>query len=131
MLPASTWKFALPAKVADLILFRTGYRTQLPTLAGLLQEDGKTTAAYQQDLHACQTLSSKRQFINGEVKSEALLGATVGALAGALEDGADGLIAGAVAGTLIGGADRAWEVRDERQSIIVRCLQNRGHNVVG
>ncbi len=93
--------------------------------------DGEATATYAADLNACQTLATSREYVNGDVNTEALLGATVGALAGALEDGTDGFFAGAVAGTLVGGADRVWAVRDERKAIVVRCLQNRGHNVVG
>jgi len=93
--------------------------------------DGETTVTYKQDLQACQKLAGSREFDNGDVRTEALLGATFGALTGALEEGTDGLIVGAVAGSLIGGADRAWEVRDERKSIVVKCLENRGHNVVG
>ena len=93
--------------------------------------DGETTAAYRQDLQACQTLAQAREFDNGDVRTEALLGATFGALTGALEEGTDGLIAGAVAGSLIGGAESAWDVRDERKSIVIKCLVNRGHNVVG
>ena len=93
--------------------------------------DGEITTAYQQDLQACQTLAQSREFDNGDVRTEALLGATFGALTGALEEGTDGLIAGAVAGSLIGGAESAWDVRDERKSIVIKCLVNRGHNVVG
>ncbi|MEM7256653.1 MAG: glycine zipper family protein, partial [Pseudomonadota bacterium] len=93
--------------------------------------DGAKTAAYQSDLQACQSLAGSRYFDNGDVRTEALLGATFGALVGALDEGSDGLMAGAVAGSIIGGAERAWDVRDERKAIVVKCLTNRGHNVVG
>lgn len=93
--------------------------------------DGERTASYQVDLQSCQSLAATRDFDNGDVRTDALLGATFGALVGALEEGTEGLVAGAVAGSVIGGAERAWDVRDERKAIVVKCLENRGHNVVG
>ena len=93
--------------------------------------DGAQDAQFNADLAQCQNLAKDKKFWNGDVKSEAAAGAVVGAVIGVIEDGGEGAAAGAVVGGLIGGADRAWEVRDERKSIVIQCMVGRGHSVVG
>ncbi|MEM6987168.1 MAG: glycine zipper family protein [Pseudomonadota bacterium] len=85
--------------------------------------DGAKTTAFDTDLAACQQLATERKYTNGDVKSEALLGALIGAIS----DGGEG----AVAGALVGGGARSWDVREERKVIVISCMSNRGHNVVG
>ena len=43
----------------------------------------------------------------------------------------EGAIAGAVVGAIAGGGARMNKTRDERRQIVVRCMQGRGHSVVG
>lgn len=92
--------------------------------------DGAQNADYVNDLASCQSLSNEREYLNGDVRSDGAAGALIGALAGA-EDGVEGAVAGAVVGMLLGSAGRAWDVRDEKKGIVVKCMTNRGHNVVG
>lgn len=93
--------------------------------------DGPETAKYESDLGACKTLAEKRSYTNDDVKSEAALSAVVGAAVGTIEEGSEGAIGGAIVGGLFGAGDRAWETRDERKNIVVQCMKQRGHRVVG
>lgn len=93
--------------------------------------DGPTNITYSQDLADCRALAKQRSYTNGDVKSDALLGAGVGALAGGIDDGVDGAIGGLILGGLLGGGGRAWETQEERKAIVINCLSQRGHRVVG
>lgn len=93
--------------------------------------DGPRDISYTQDLSECRNLAEQRSYANGDVKNEALLGAGIGAVAGGIDEGIDGAIGGLILGSLIGGAGRAWETQDERKQIVVECLKQRGHRVVG
>ncbi|MBB1489639.1 glycine zipper family protein [Oceanospirillum sediminis] len=93
--------------------------------------DGPKNPRYHNDLEACSSLAEQRSYTNDDVKSEALLGAGIGALFGALEDGGKGAVAGAVIGGATGGGSRAWDTRNEQKQIVIQCMRNRGHNVVG
>lgn len=93
--------------------------------------DGPKNQRYHNDLAACSSLAEQRSYTNDDVKSEALLGAGLGALFGALEDGGEGAVAGAVIGGAAGGGSRAWDTRNEQKQIVIQCMRNRGHNVVG
>jgi len=93
--------------------------------------DGQKAGSYDQDLAVCASLAEQRGYLNDDVKSEALLGAGVGALVGVLEDGGSGALAGAVVGGATGAGSRAWETRDEQKKIVIQCMRGRGHNVVG
>ncbi|MCM8856991.1 MAG: glycine zipper family protein [Candidatus Thiodiazotropha sp.] len=93
--------------------------------------DGDIDSHYEVDLIACSSLSEERGFINDDVKSEALLGAAIGAVAGAVDDGSDGAVGGAIVGGVLGGGGRAWETREEREQIVIECMKQRGHRVVG
>lgn len=92
--------------------------------------DGPQNAQFQADLAACQSVAQQKKFNNGDVRTEALVGAVFGAVAGAVEDSSDA-VGGAIVGAAFGGGERAWEVRGERKNIVINCLTNRGHNVVG
>ncbi len=93
--------------------------------------DGDTGAGYHQDLQACQALSRQRGYLNDAVKSQMLLGGALGSVVGAVEEGSRGALAGAVVGGAIHGIGRAWKVREERERIIIDCMKQRGHDVVG
>jgi uncharacterized protein YcfJ len=90
--------------------------------------DGPQTVAYQNDLAECQALAKQRVFLNEDTRSDALVGALIGGALGALDGDALG---GAAVGGIAGGASGAYEVRDERKSIVIQCLKGRGHPVVG
>lgn len=93
--------------------------------------DGPIDLTYSQDLADCRALARQRSYTNGDVKSDALLGAGIGALAGGLDEGLDGAIGGLLLGGLLGGGGRAWETQGERKAVVVNCLSQRGHRVVG
>lgn len=92
--------------------------------------DGPKGRVFQQDLAACQSLAKQRSYVNGDVKTGALIGATLGLLAGSGGD-RDDMVGGALGGALIGGGGEALEARDERKDIVVECMRQRGHRVVG
>ncbi|MCG7493676.1 hypothetical protein [Thalassobius sp. Cn5-15] len=61
-----------------------------------------------------------------------LLGAGVGAVAGAAEEEELGAaLAGAAIGGLIGRAEGEAEINEDRRAVMLRCLQNKGHSVLG
>ncbi|CUH83024.1 hypothetical protein TM5383_00206 [Thalassovita mediterranea] len=61
-----------------------------------------------------------------------LVGAGVGAVAGAIEEEDLGsAIAGAAIGGLIGRAEGEAEINEDRRAVMLRCLQNKGHSVLG
>jgi hypothetical protein len=93
--------------------------------------DGPKNVIYTQDLADCRTLAKQRSYTNGDVKSDALLGAGIGAVAVGVDEGVEGAIGGLILGGLIGGSGRAWETQGERKEVVVECLKLRGHRVVG
>lgn len=93
--------------------------------------DGPTDISYSQDLAECRALARQRSYTNGDVQSDALLGAGIGALAGGIDDGVGGALGGLLVGGLLGGGGRAWETQEERKQVVVSCLSQRGHRVVG
>lgn len=69
----------------------------------------------------------------GNEKSSVALGAVLGGIAVAAEDdtnGGDALV-GALIGGGLGAADEAVKRRDERRNVVIRCMQNRGYDVIG
>lgn len=96
--------------------------------------DGDTSPAFKADLAECQALAEHRNYLNDDTRTDALIGAGIGALAGIADDDVndtEGAIAGAIVGALAGGGARALETRDERKDIVVSCMQGRGHRAVG
>ncbi|MFD2168274.1 hypothetical protein ACFSJY_18600 [Thalassotalea euphylliae] len=91
--------------------------------------DGGDLANYENDLLACQEVAKQRGYINADTQTDMAIGATAGALAGATESGED-LLAGAVIGAAIGAAGGSYKAKDERKFIVIKCMQNRGYNVV-
>ncbi|MDA7966485.1 glycine zipper family protein [Ruegeria sp.] len=95
-----------------------------------LTVDGTRNANYGTDLFQCRTLAEN--YDNGVVKDGAGYGAVVGGVAGAIEGGSlEGAIAGAVIGTGLGAADASIALSYERRNVLIRCMQGRGHRVVG
>ncbi|MBI9088785.1 MAG: hypothetical protein JEZ12_06185 [Desulfobacterium sp.] len=92
--------------------------------------DGPMEQTYSADLAECQALAEKRSYLNDDVKTSALMGSGIGAVTGALSDGLEGGVVGAAAGVVLGASTRAWETRDERKSIVCKCMELRGHKVV-
>lgn len=96
--------------------------------------DGPVGSTYASDLEACQSVATGRGYLNADTRTNAAIGAGLGALAGlADEDVTDteGVIAGAVVGALAGGGAGMVETREQRRRIVIDCMQGRGHPVVG
>lgn len=91
--------------------------------------DGPATAAYPQDLAACQALARDQRQFDQETVAAAVLGAGAGAVIGEVEG--DDALGGAVAGALAGGIASGVDTGERRQAIVVECLRGRGHRVVG
>ena len=90
--------------------------------------DGPRDARYASDLEDCQQVASERSYWNGDVRSNALVGAGIGTLLGAESLG--GALVGGLIGTAIVGGWTAWEARDERKDIVINCMRARNHPVV-
>ncbi|MGI9509963.1 MAG: glycine zipper family protein [Geminicoccaceae bacterium] len=90
--------------------------------------DGPRDARYAGDLKECQQVATERSYVNGDVRSNALVGAGVGTLLGAESLG--GALVGGLLGTAIVGGWTAWDARGERKDIVVNCMRNRDHPVV-
>lgn len=95
--------------------------------------DGPRNAQYSADLAACQQLAQQRSYANDDVKTAAVVGGVLGAIAADVDDDKDAAtpLEGLVAGAAAAGAGRALDTRDERKAIIIKCMQGRGHRVVG
>ena len=81
--------------------------------------DGPKAAGYAADLSDCQALATERSYTNGDMKTDAVIGAGIG------------LIAGAIVGAVTGGGVGMVETREQRRKIVIECMQGRGHPVVG
>ena len=93
--------------------------------------DGPKGAGYEQDLSACSQVAEQREYLNDDVKSEAMMAAGVGGVLGGIDQGLEGAIGGALVGGAIGAGGKAWQVRDDRKKIVIECMKQRGHKVVG
>lgn len=96
--------------------------------------DGPKAAGYAADLSDCQALATERSYTNGDMKTDAVIGAGIGAIAGLADDDVsdtEGLIAGAIVGAVAGGGVGMVETREQRRKIVIECMQGRGHPVVG
>ncbi len=94
--------------------------------------DGYQDEVYHADLADCQALAKTKRYDNGETKTAALAGAVLGGAVGAIEDDSvEGAIAGVLLGGLIGAAGGAADTRTDRKDIVIRCMDGRGHAVVG
>ncbi len=96
--------------------------------------DGPASATYRADLAACQQLAADQSQFDQETLAAAALGAGAGALLGIADDSMsdeEGAFGGAIVGAVVGGAAGWASATERREAIVVRCLQGRGHRVVG
>ncbi len=96
--------------------------------------DGPVSESYAADLASCQQLATEHAYLNANTRTDALIGAGIGAIAGVADDevsDTEGAVAGAVVGAIAGAGAGAAEVHEERRQIVIECLQGRGHRVVG
>ena len=91
--------------------------------------DGGDLTNYEFDLTECQAVAEQRDYLNDETKSDAAIGALLGALAGSDGDRGD-IIGGAIVGAAVGAGGKAYDTRTERKNIVINCMRNRGYNTV-
>ena len=85
---------------------------------------------YNQALADCRELAAQKKYMNGDTKANALGMGAVGAAAGAMMNGGKGALVGAAFGAGLGAMGGAGEVSQEKKYIIVRCLRNRGYEII-
>lgn len=91
--------------------------------------DGGDLSNYETDLAECRLVAQQRDYMNDDTKSDAAIGAVLGALAGAGGDRGD-IVGGAIVGAAVGAGGKAHDVIDERKNIVINCMRNRGYNTV-
>lgn len=91
--------------------------------------EGGDLANYETDLSECQTLASKHKDNKDKTKKNAGIGAAAGALIG-LGEGGEEAVAGAVIGAIAAGGATALITREELKSAVIKCMQDKGYNVV-
>lgn len=92
--------------------------------------DGAPAPGFDADLAACQEVARQKSLVDAETREDALIGATIGALAGLADEDGSGL-GGALVGGAVGGTAGALERHDDRADIVTACMKGRGHAVVG
>ena len=90
----------------------------------------RPSANYEADLQQCQDLAKQRGYLQGDSVGETMLGAAGGTAIGAIADGWSGAWIGALIGTGVGAVDGAYQAKDDRKNIVIKCMKGRGYNVV-
>lgn len=93
--------------------------------------DGPRKAMFGVDLKDCKDIAITTQ--KGVTAAGATIGAASGAVFGALDEDSDTdtVLVGAGIGAVAGASAAQDASRTEQRNIVIRCLQNRGHAVVG
>ena len=84
-------------------------------------------ANYEADLTSCRKAALENEELNSTTDG-GLLGATAGAIASAASDG--DLVTGIVVGAIVGAAGGSAKTNQDQQNAIVKCMQDKGYNVV-
>lgn len=92
--------------------------------------DGAPVPGYTFDLLDCQALARRQKHFDMETVGAALAGGVVGGVMGSDESGVS-IVEGVIAGVLFGALGGAIESTQQRKGIVVRCMEGRGHPVVG
>jgi hypothetical protein len=107
-----------------------------PPVERALTFDGPRTPQLERDEVECRNIA--RNYDNGNAQWEAGSGAIIGGLAGALDSDPDekgdvgaGLLVGAAVGAATGAAGAKIDNLDDRRVVLIRCMQGRGHSVLG
>ncbi len=92
--------------------------------------DGPPNLVYASDLHDCRNLARGQRQFSREAVGAAVAGGVFGGVMGSDEDDLT-IAGGAIAGALFGLFGGVIEANQQRKSIVVRCMEGRGHPVVG
>ncbi|UWR85681.1 glycine zipper family protein [Phaeobacter inhibens] len=97
-----------------------------------LLTDGPKQVGYEADLGACRALAEGHT--EKTLQSGAVTGAVIGGIIGAVDskdgDRADDALVGAVLGGGVGALEGQSERDEQRRTILIRCMQGRGHRVL-
>ena len=98
-----------------------------------LTVDGARAVGFQDDMQACRALalSYDDPELNKEIAGAAAMGAVVGGLDSDDGDELEGALVGAAIGGLFGAAEKNQVIKEEQREVLIRCMQGRGHRVVG
>ena len=126
-----TDKFVTPKLILTAAVTALGLGVSacgLSPAAQPLRTSGPISASYISDLVDCRQIAMR---YDNELTSEgAMIGALIGAATGAGESHEDA-IAGAAIGGLIGAAEGTMDKEEKQREMIIRCMQNRDHPVIG
>jgi len=111
----------------SLILALTACNTTV-ALEDPLQVSGPIGGTYNSDEAQCR--AEARRVGQGHVGETAVIAGAGGALVGSLESSDNALIGGLL-GAAAGAAVAGHEVRQAQRQYLVRCMQQRGHPVIG
>ncbi len=93
-----------------------------------LRLSGPVGATFSQDEAECRNIA--QQYDQTLSSGGAIAGALIGAAVGAGESHEEAL-AGAAIGGLVGAAEGTLDKEESQRDMIIRCMQNRGHPVIG
>ncbi|CUH63068.1 hypothetical protein TL5118_00304 [Thalassovita autumnalis] len=95
-----------------------------------VQLSGPAGANFAADQAACRQVA--KSYTDERARRGTYAGVAVGGLAGAAEEeDLEGALIGAALGGVIGRAEAEAEINEDRRAVMLRCLQNKGHPVVG
>ncbi|MEX0284092.1 MAG: glycine zipper family protein [Paracoccaceae bacterium] len=100
-----------------------------PPVQRALVVDGTRTPTFEADRQHCSKLAMS--YDGKTARDEALTGAAIGGLLGLATGSTDSALIGAGLGGAIGGVEGNATLNDTQRDLLVRCMQNRGHNVLG
>lgn len=85
---------------------------------------------FETDLAQCQHLATQRDYVNGDSMTDTAVGAGIGGVVGILSNSWTGAAVGAAVGGAGGATVGGLEAKDDRKTIVVKCMQGRGYNVL-
>ena len=91
--------------------------------------DGTRDVTFERDRQHCIQLAEN--YDDGRSNREAAWGAVIGGVVGAADDDLAGAVIGTAVGGTLGKLEGEAELDDERRDVLIRCMQNRGHAVIG
>lgn len=95
----------------------------------IIDKKGVNMAAYQDDLHECQSYAEEIS-VAQKTGTKAAGGAVLGGAMGAIWGNSETAAKGAGAGGLLGGVKGFSQASREKQQIVKRCLRGRGYRVL-
>lgn len=98
-----------------------------------LTVDGPRAIGFQDDLAVCRNLALSHDDpeLNKGIAGSTAIGAVVGGLGADNGGELEGALIGAAVGGLVGAAEKNETIKGEQRQVLIRCMQGRGHRVIG